>query len=126
MNKCPKCGELENFHYNYDYSKAERPVLDILCNECGEFFHPSLDIPKVKKDILTAEDFWIQNQNPHRSQLEVMIEFAKLHCKAQSKAILENVTIDDIGSPNGDGEWMPCNIINKDSIMNAYPLTNIK
>ena len=48
MNKCPKCGELENFHYNYDYSKAERPVLDILCNECGEFFPPVLKLPKQK------------------------------------------------------------------------------
>ena len=35
---CPKCGNTENFHYNYDYSKKERPIIDILCNECGEFF----------------------------------------------------------------------------------------
>jgi hypothetical protein len=57
---------------------------------------------------------------------QMMIEFAKLHVEAQQKAIIENVTIDDIGSPNTEGEWMPCNIINKDSIINAYSLDNIK
>jgi hypothetical protein len=46
MHKCPKCGETENFHYNYDYSKAHRPILDILCNECGEMFPPALNLPK--------------------------------------------------------------------------------
>jgi len=37
-NICPKCGETENLHYNLDYLKAERPVIDILCNKCGETF----------------------------------------------------------------------------------------
>jgi uncharacterized Zn finger protein len=36
--RCPKCGEEKNFHYNYDYSRKDIPVIDILCNECGEFF----------------------------------------------------------------------------------------
>jgi len=36
--KCPKCGEMENLHFNLDYTKQTRPVLDVLCNECGEFF----------------------------------------------------------------------------------------
>lgn len=35
---CSFCGEKENFHYNYDYSKPDKPVIDILCNECGHFF----------------------------------------------------------------------------------------
>jgi uncharacterized Zn finger protein len=35
---CPKCGNEENFHFNYDYSKKELPIIDVLCNECGEFF----------------------------------------------------------------------------------------
>jgi uncharacterized Zn finger protein len=34
---CPKCGNEENFHFNYDYSKKELPIIDVLCNECGEF-----------------------------------------------------------------------------------------
>lgn len=37
---CPKCGSTENFHYNYDYLKKDTPVIDVLCNECGEFFEP--------------------------------------------------------------------------------------
>jgi uncharacterized Zn finger protein len=39
--KCPKCGEEENLHFNYDYSKPDTPVIDVLCNECGEFFENS-------------------------------------------------------------------------------------
>jgi uncharacterized Zn finger protein len=35
---CPKCGNDDNFHYNYDYSEKELPLINILCNECGEFF----------------------------------------------------------------------------------------
>ena len=35
---CPKCGNEENFHFNYDYSKKDLPIEDVLCNECGEFF----------------------------------------------------------------------------------------
>lgn len=35
---CPKCGEKENFHFNDDYSKKERPLINILCNECGSTF----------------------------------------------------------------------------------------
>lgn len=35
---CQKCGNEENFQFNYDYSKKELPIIDVLCNECGEFF----------------------------------------------------------------------------------------
>ena len=35
---CPVCGNIDNFHFNYDYSKPDLPVDEILCNECGEFF----------------------------------------------------------------------------------------
>ena len=35
---CPKCGEEENFHFNYDYGKPNLPIEDVLCNVCGEFF----------------------------------------------------------------------------------------
>lgn len=36
---CPACGNDDNFHFNYDYSKADLPIMEILCNECGEFFN---------------------------------------------------------------------------------------
>jgi len=35
---CPKCSNKDNLHYNYDWFKKERPVIDVLCNECGETF----------------------------------------------------------------------------------------
>lgn len=35
---CPNCGEKKNFHFNYDYTKQDTPVQDVLCNECGAFF----------------------------------------------------------------------------------------
>jgi hypothetical protein len=35
---CPNCGEEKNFHFNYDYTKRDRPIQDVLCNECGDFF----------------------------------------------------------------------------------------
>lgn len=37
---CPFCGECENLHANYDWSKPERPIEEFLCNECGSFFDP--------------------------------------------------------------------------------------
>lgn len=36
--KCPHCGNTDNFHFNYDWSKRDLPVMDVLCNECGETF----------------------------------------------------------------------------------------
>lgn len=37
-NICPKCGEKDNLHFNYDYSQQTQPVINVLCNECGEQF----------------------------------------------------------------------------------------
>jgi len=36
---CPVCGESENHHVNYDYTKQDMPIESILCNKCGTFFH---------------------------------------------------------------------------------------
>lgn len=35
---CPKCGERENLHYNYDYANIHPIIESVLCNECGEIF----------------------------------------------------------------------------------------
>jgi len=56
MNTCPKCGETQNFHYNYDYTKAHRPVVDILCKNCGELFLSILNLPKEKPKQETIEE----------------------------------------------------------------------
>ena len=54
-----------------------------------------------------------------------MIEFAKLHVEAAFKEASENGQ----AFVNGNGEWVSSNVtafINKDSILNSYPLENIK
>jgi len=40
---CPVCGNYENLHYNYDYSKIDMPIIDIVCNECGHRFFPKIN-----------------------------------------------------------------------------------
>ena len=50
IQKCPKCGEEENFHFNLDWSKNPPVVESILCNECGEF------IFLTTKSTTTIED----------------------------------------------------------------------
>jgi len=67
--------------------------------------------------IPSALEFYDLPENYEKNSIEIMIEFAKLHCEAQREAILENV------ETHIQGESM---IIDKESIKNAYPLTNIK
>lgn len=52
FTQCPKCGNFENFHYNYDFMKKEAPIIDILCNECGEFFKPN----KLESNVQIQEE----------------------------------------------------------------------
>lgn len=47
LYECSKCGETVNLHYNYDYTKAERPVIDFLCNECGQYSKPFQTIDEL-------------------------------------------------------------------------------
>jgi hypothetical protein len=42
--KCPKCGEKENLHFNYDYNQQHRPIKDVLCNDCGEVFEGNMPV----------------------------------------------------------------------------------
>ena len=74
--------------------------------------------------ISTAEEFLNTfnrkvNDTLEQGVQEAMIEFAKLHCEAQLSAILSNATTRFI--PFTDDEE-----VDKDSIINAYPLDNIK
>lgn len=77
-------------------------------------------------NIPTAEEF-ILKKNPLNShkikfQKERLIEFAKLHVEAALKAASEKAEtkIDENWSSPGDFE------IDESSILNAYPLENIK
>lgn len=103
-------------------------------------------------DILTAEDFLNKHCTishfyddkteqmvvPSSQQEQAMIEFAKLHVEAALKAVSENATVDIIdhekykvlhlpGYERGTKEViLPIYGVDEDSILNAYPLTNIK
>jgi hypothetical protein len=78
-------------------------------------------MPQQKEGIPTAEEFY--NLNPETIQdiaigrsmhtKRVMIEFAKLHVTEALKAASDNAVL--ISTKTA-----------KDSIINAYPLTNIK
>jgi formate dehydrogenase maturation protein FdhE len=35
---CPKCGECENIHSNYDWSQENITIKEFLCNECATYF----------------------------------------------------------------------------------------
>lgn len=50
---CPSCGEGENLHYNYDYSKQHRPVREVLCKKCGQMFDGNM----VVEELLTKPGF---------------------------------------------------------------------
>lgn len=36
---CPSCGNEENLDFNYDETKNNRPLICVLCLDCGEIFY---------------------------------------------------------------------------------------
>ena len=75
--------------------------------------------------IPTAEEFlkgrqWKNGMNLQERIHESMIEFAKLHVEAALKEA-EKETVKHISKT-----ILELNMYNKNSILNAYPLTNIK
>jgi hypothetical protein len=84
---------------------------------------PSTNESKNASELPTAEEFLtsqgldMYDKNFHAFK-KMMIEFAKLHVEATLKAVGENAEIDytDYDKP----------FIEKESILNAYPLENIK
>ena len=75
--------------------------------------------------MITAEQFNNDIKYITYSIEEKLITFAKLHCKAQAKAISENATCSDQGDVNRHGEWSEYYVVDKESILNTYPLDNI-
>ena len=73
-------------------------------------------------DVLLA--YGIFEEDPEYKLItSAMKEFSKIHLRNAVKAISENVTLTDFASEflqEGASE-----AINKESILNAYPLTNI-
>ena len=68
-----------------------------------------------------------EKNNPLPKMYEVMIEFARLHCIAQRETILENARTESFMYGKDEyGEEQFTEIIDQDSIIEAYPLDNIK
>jgi hypothetical protein len=93
----------------------------------------------MNNTILSAEEFLkskglyndksIKLQNIGMTISEAMIEFTKLHCEAQLKAIIKNVTTKErkkIHKCSSGSEYSYTAVIDKKSIINAYNLNNIK
>lgn len=70
--------------------------------------------------IPTAEEFIIIYNSSNQKD-SLMVAFAKLHVRAALEAAYENVEINDY-----DEHKQYSSHVDKDSILNAYPLTNIK
>ena len=76
------------------------------------------------KNIPTAEEFLkdsLTNPTKGWAERKRLIEFAKLHVEAALKEVIENVKWKEQITMQGLQVT-----INKSSILNAYPLTNIK
>lgn len=89
--------------------------------------------------IPTAEEFLNNSNNINYKELEPfnlhldilpfieadLIEFAKLHVEAALKeASINAETKEECGNPYNPEDYYY--VVNKDSILNSYPLTNIK
>ena len=72
------------------------------------------------KQLPTAEEFLSDIKNIIYSQEEMMIEFAKLHVDAALKKAAQKAYYRDFSG------YIRRSDENRDSILNAYPLTNIK
>jgi hypothetical protein len=77
----------------------------------------------LKSNHLLIEDGKTCEAHTHLV-VKQMIEFAKLHCEAQLKAIIENVQM--TGISYGNDKSITDYEVDKDSIINAYPLDLIK
>ena len=83
-------------------------------------------------NLPTAEEF-AKEHHPMKTypvDWKVMIEFAKLHCVEQLKAIHEKVKLcdynEDCSYEDSDDDLPEYLMVDRDSITNAYPLENIK
>ena len=88
-------------------------------------------------NIPTAEELYRDTKiNPNldlfsddvKHLVELMIEFAKLHVEAALKDASENTLIETtlVNTPNNEVFYKHFHRMNKDSILNSYPLSNIK
>lgn len=88
------------------------------------------------KTILRAEEFISQYELGNTGKVDIqdaqeaLIEFAKLHVQAALKEASEKVKMKDINEDchyeDEDGNYPEIMVFDRDAILNAYPLNNIK
>ena len=78
-------------------------------------------------DSISDDDkrLWLECNRQAKESVQIMIEFAKLHVEAALKEASENAETEDVWEGNTGSEYCDTNV-NKDSILNSYPLENIK
>lgn len=78
------------------------------------------------REIPTADEFICDSKSIFIE--DIMIEFAQLHVKLALKAAAENaqVTNEIYKSEVNKGSWYQEHNVDKQSILNAYPLDQIK
>ena len=83
-----------------------------------------MDLLKNLDNMITASEFL--DKGNFNNTTDMMIEFAKLHVEAALKEASENFKMkikDDVHELHMNDDWME---VDKNSILNAYPLENIK
>ena len=65
-------------------------------------------------------------ENEECTSTEMMIEFAKLHVTEALKEASEKAECNNEGTYDRGGESTDYYVVDKDSILDSYPLTNIK
>jgi hypothetical protein len=82
------------------------------------------EIPTAEKFLIINDDKDFKLSMSGRNVSEMMIAFAKLHVEAALKEASEKadtIYVEEDGCATGDYYE-----VDKDSILNSYPLTNIK
>ena len=83
-----------------------------------------MDLLKNLDNMITASEFL--DKGNFNNTTDMMIEFAKLHVEAALKEASENFKMkikDDVHELDMNDDWME---VDKNSIMTAYTLENIK
>jgi hypothetical protein len=109
----------------------ENPILGggYTCSECGQYqrtsaicHHFNLISDNMENNMPTAKEFINDIKNVTYSEEEKLITFAKLHAEAALKQASEKAKVIDVGIDYGIIEL----VVDKSSIINSYPLSNIK
>jgi hypothetical protein len=99
-----------------DLTRIVKRVIEEQPEEVGD------NISNKPEKLSTAEEFWYKNtgQSINQEEYQAMIEFAKLHVEAALKAAVINGELTHIKYTENDY------CIDEKSIINSYPLENIK